>query len=130
MFLAYLNASKAFDRNNHRLLFTDLIKHNVLMCTARLLMSWYRHQTIQVKWDTNFSFLSTVTNGERQGEFWVHIYSLFTLMNSQTSWVQQEWDALWEIWYESPNVCWWLCVFGPNISTLHCLRNICSDYAA
>ena len=67
VFSAFLDASKAFDRTNHNLLFAKLIKCNVPMCIVRLLLSWYRQQTMQVKWGTNYSSPFTVTNGVRQG---------------------------------------------------------------
>jgi len=37
VFSAFLDASKAFDRTNHNLLFAKLIKRNVPMCMVRLL---------------------------------------------------------------------------------------------
>jgi len=98
VFSAFLDSAKAFDRTNHNLLFAKLIKCNVPMCIVRLLLSWYRQQTMQVKWGTNYSSPFTVTNGVRQEESWVHIYLLFTWMNSQSSWDQPGWDALWEMW--------------------------------
>jgi len=67
VFSAFLDASKAFDRTNHNLLFAKFIKRNVPMCIVRLLLSWYRQQTMQVKWGTNYSSHFTVTNGVRQG---------------------------------------------------------------
>jgi len=45
---------KAFDRTNHNLLFAKLITRNVPMCVVRLLMRWYRQQTMQEKWVTYF----------------------------------------------------------------------------
>ena len=98
VFLAFLAASKAFDRTNHNLLFAKLIKRNVPMCIARLLLSWYRQQTMQVKWGINYSSPFTVTNGVRQGGVLSPYFMLFTWMNSQSSWDQPGWDALWEIW--------------------------------
>ena len=62
-----MNASKAFDRTNHNLLFAKLVKRNVPMCIVRLLLSWYRQQTMQVKWGANYSSPFTVTTGVRQG---------------------------------------------------------------
>ena len=58
---AFLDATKAFDRTNHNLLFAKLIKRNVPMCIVRLLLSWYMQQTMQVKWGTNYSSPFTVT---------------------------------------------------------------------
>ena len=55
VFSAFLNASKALDRTNRNLPFAKLIKRNVPMCMVKLLMSWYRQQTMQVNWGTNFS---------------------------------------------------------------------------
>ena len=55
VFSAFLDASKAFDRTNHNLLFAKLIKHNVPMSIARLLLSWYRQQTMQVNTGSNCS---------------------------------------------------------------------------
>jgi len=49
VFSAFLDASKAFDRTNHNLLFAKLIKRNVPMCIVRLFLSWYRQQTKQVR---------------------------------------------------------------------------------
>ena len=57
VFSAFLDASKAFYRTNHNLLFAKLNKRSVLMCIVRLLLSWYRQQTMQVKWGTNYSSL-------------------------------------------------------------------------
>jgi len=67
VFSAFLDASKAFDRTNHNLLFAKLIKRNVPMCTVRLLLSWYRQQTMHVKWGTKYSCPVAVASGVRQG---------------------------------------------------------------
>jgi len=97
-FSVFLDASKELDRTNHNLLFTKRIEHNVRMCIVRLLMSWYRQQTIQVKWGINFSCPFTVNNEGTQEEV-LSPYLLFTLVNSQIIWIKpDEWDALWEIW--------------------------------
>jgi len=49
VFSAFLGASKAFDKTNHNLLVANLIMRNVPMCIVRLLLNWYRQQTMQVK---------------------------------------------------------------------------------
>ena len=66
-FSAFLVVSKPFYRTNHNLLFVKLIKRNVPMAIVRLLLSWCRQQTMQVKWGINFSSTFTVTNGARKG---------------------------------------------------------------
>jgi len=49
VFSAFLDASKAFDKNNHNLLLAKLIKSNAPLCIIKLLLRWYKQQTIQVK---------------------------------------------------------------------------------
>ena len=54
VFSAFLDASKikSFDRTCYNLLFTKLIKRDVSVSIVRLLLSWHRQQTMQVKWGT------------------------------------------------------------------------------
>ena len=49
VFSAFSDASKAFDRTNHNLLFAKLIKRNVPICLVRQLLGWYRQQTMKVE---------------------------------------------------------------------------------
>ena len=51
----FLDASKAFDRTNNKLLFAKLIKRSVSVGIVRLLVNWHRQQTMQVNWGTNFA---------------------------------------------------------------------------
>ena len=67
MHAVFLDASKAFDRVLHSLLFTKLIKRNVPMCFVRLLRNWYKNQTMQVRWGNHLSDPFGVSNGVRQG---------------------------------------------------------------
>ena len=63
----FLDASKAFDRVEHWSLFKKLIDRNVPLVVVRLLVHWYRQQTLCVKWGRNTSSFFTVTNDVRQG---------------------------------------------------------------
>ena len=65
--MVFLDAWKAFDRVEHWSLFKKLIDRNVPLVVVRLLVHWYRQQTLCVKWERNTSSFFTVTNGVGQG---------------------------------------------------------------
>ena len=67
VYSVFLNASRAFDRTNHSLLFKKLIFRKVPVCWVRLLASWYGNQQMLVKWGNTYSEPFHVTNGVRQG---------------------------------------------------------------
>ena len=67
VFGCFLDASKAFDRVNHSLLFDMLLKRNIPTAVLRLLLSWYKEQTLSVRWNLSYSEPFNVTNGVRQG---------------------------------------------------------------
>ena len=58
---------KAFDRVNHSLLFDKLCAIGVPFYLIRLLVYWYEHQRMCVRWGGVYSSSFTVTNGVRQG---------------------------------------------------------------
>ena len=67
MFECFLDASKAFDRVNHSLLFRLLLKRNLRSVVLRLLLSWYKPQTLSVHFNSCYSPPFGVSNGVRQG---------------------------------------------------------------
>ena len=67
MSLCFLDASKAFDRVNHHILFQKLEKRQVPGYIIRILMFWYKNQTMSVRWGNLISDTFYVTNGVRQG---------------------------------------------------------------
>ena len=67
VYLSFLDASKAFDRINHDTLFKKLVNRNVPAYIVRLLVFWYSHQQMFVKWGNVMSSVFTVSNGVRQG---------------------------------------------------------------
>ena len=67
VFSCFLDASKAFDRVKHSMLFTKLLRRGAPGYIVRLLMFWYAHQTMCVRWGGSVSSKFTVSNGVRQG---------------------------------------------------------------
>ena len=67
VFGCFLNASKAFDRVNHDILFRKLVERNLPPCLLRLLLHWYKEQKMQVCWNTSLSPSFGVSRGVRQG---------------------------------------------------------------
>ena len=80
VFLCFLDASKAFDRINHRELFKKLERRGVPLYLVRILSFWYSQQKMCVRWGTDISESFYVSNGVRQGVFYHHISSMFTWM--------------------------------------------------
>ena len=101
------------------------------MCIVRLLLSWYRQQTMQVKWGSNYSSPFTVTNGVRQGRvlspylFAVYLNELSIQLGSARVGCSVRNMVVNHLLFADD-----ICVFSPSISGLQCLLNIYGDYAA
>ena len=67
VFVCFLDASKAFDRVNHDILFNHLINANFPVFALRLMRYLYNHMSMSVKWGNAFSSKITCTNGVKQG---------------------------------------------------------------
>ena len=65
--VCFLDASKAFDRINHGILFQKLQKRGVCGYLLRIIIFWYETQTMCVRWGTLVSDKFNVSNGVRQG---------------------------------------------------------------
>ena len=71
MFLCFLDASKAFDRVNHAKLFEKLVQQGTPGYLVRILMFWYAHQSMIVRWGDAMSEPFQVSNDVRQGGIWM-----------------------------------------------------------
>ena len=67
MYVAYLDASKAFDRVNQDKLFKKLLNNGVPKWIIKVISQWYSNQTLCVKWGSVISEVFPVNNGVRQG---------------------------------------------------------------
>ena len=67
VYITFLDASKAFDRIDHWLLFNKMIKNGVPLCIIKLLVFWYSRQRMFVRWGNTCSTSFCATNGVRHG---------------------------------------------------------------
>ena len=67
VYLCFLDASKAFDRVNHNILFDKLLKRGVPGYLVRILSYWYSNQKMSIRWGSIMSESFNVSNGVRQG---------------------------------------------------------------
>ena len=67
IFLAFLDASKAFDRVRHDKLFTKLTSAGVPLYIVRILNVLYSNQSLFAKWNGHISVAFSCSNGVRQG---------------------------------------------------------------
>lgn len=66
VFSCFLDASKAFDRVNHFVLFDKLIQRGIPQYIVRILIFWYTSQTMYVRWKNLVSDGFNVSNGVRR----------------------------------------------------------------
>ena len=88
VYSVFLDASKAFDRVNHDMLFCKLMARSVPGYLLCLLHFWYTNQTMMIKWGNCMFDAFNVSNGNRQGVFWVHIFLLFIWMICLVNWIR------------------------------------------
>ena len=131
VFGCFLDASKAFDRVNHALLFDKLIQKGLPPVVNRLLFSWYSDQKSSVLWNNTLSTKFSVTNGVRQGGvlspilFTVYIDELLLRLESRGI------GCFWNHHFVGA-VCYAddIVLLSPSASGLRSMLNVCSDFAS
>ena len=66
VFVCFLDASKAYDRVNHRTLFKQLGARGIPGYILRILIYWYKNQDMCIRWGDAYSAKFKVANGVRQ----------------------------------------------------------------
>ena len=88
VYVAFMDASKAFDKVNHFHLLSKLIERDLPIIIVRLLYFWFRSQRFIVRWGNCVSQSFNAQNGVRQGGigspifFNVYLDSLSTILNN------------------------------------------------
>src|SRR3989442_10193123 len=67
VYVASIDACKAFDRVNHYKLFFILIKNGLPSYFVHTLFNWYSRLNVKVKWQNSLSTVLNVLSGVRQG---------------------------------------------------------------
>ena len=130
VFSTFLDASKAFDRVNHKLLFKKLSNRNVPACFVRLFAYWYSTQCMKVRWENVSSNPFTVSNGVLQGGvlspylFSLYMNDLFRKLNFVQSGCFVGSSLLNHLMFADD-----LCAFSPSVKGLQKLVNVCKEYA-
>jgi len=130
VFACFIDASKAFDRVNHWVLFDKLLKRNVPKLFIRLMIYWYCTQSFIVKWNGSFSVTFNVTNGVRQGGvlspklFNVYIDDLSRILLKSNIGCYIGNTCINHLNYADDTI-----ILAPTIFALQELLDLCVDYA-
>ena len=131
VFGCFLDASKAFDRVDHSLLFQKLEKRGLPPAILTFLLRWYSMQRMSVQWSYNcLSSSFTVSNGVRQGgvlsPFLFAVYLDSLLKELSLSGVGCCWR-----WMFAGVFCFAddIVLLAPCASALRKMLSLCSAYA-
>ena len=130
VFICFLDASKAFDKVNHWVLFSKLLDRKVPLIIIRLLIYWYGNQCFMVQWDGSISMPFNVSNGVRQGGilspylFNVYTNDLSDMLNSAGvgCFINDMWIN--HLFYADDSV-----ILAPTPNALQALLDICDNFA-
>ena len=129
VFVCFMDASKAFDRVNHKKLFHMLLERNVPSHVVKMLAYWYKNQNICVKWGKVTSSTFKVSNGVRQGGvlspflFNIYVDCISKRLNVTKIGCVLGNSIVNHIFYADD-----LVLISPSLKGLQKLMNICYDY--
>ncbi len=130
VYIAFMDASKAFDKVNHWVLFDKLISRGLPHAIVRLLIKWYQTQQFYVRWCGCLSTSFKVSNGVRQGGILSSIlYNVFmddlsVKLSESFSGCSINGRSANHLLYADDSV-----LLAPSPHALQDLLNICQNYA-
>ena len=128
--MSFLDASKAFDRVNHKKLFLKLLERGVPVNIVKLLIFWYGNQLFSVKWGNTVSESFKVSNGVRQGGilspylFNVYVNDLLYELNRTGVGCRFDGVSMNNFGYADD-----LVILAPSPTGLQRLLTVCDNYA-
>ena len=130
IFACTMDMSKAFDRVKHSTLFQKLLDNGLPAVIIRFLMTSYKLQSTQVKWNGILSKEFPISNGVKQGTvlsailYCVYTNDLFDILkkNRFRCWIDGEYYGM--IGYADD-----LFLLAPSQTSLHNMLRACEDYS-
>ena len=128
VFCAFLDASKAFDRLVHSVLFLKLMDRNVPLIFLDIIVSWYSNLSCRVKWGESFSDWFAITAGVRQGGilspdlYCIYVDDLLNKLKSLGKGCYFINRFAGAFFYAD------MCVLAPSIKGLSLLLKLCESY--
>ena len=131
IFGCFLDASKAFDRVDHHLLFEKLLQRNLSLIVVRALLTYHLQQKVSVCWNKSSSDKFSISNGVRQGgvlsPVLFPIYLDDLLLELERAGV----GCYWRHHFVSA-VCYVdnIALLAPSLSALQIMLETCTHYAS
>ena len=77
VYLASLDASKAFDRVNHFQLYVTLMRRHVPVAFLNIIINWYSKLKVMVRWNTALSQILRVRSGVQGGVLSPSLFNIY-----------------------------------------------------
>jgi hypothetical protein len=129
VYCCFIDASKAFDRLRHDMLFKMLLMRNVNPLMVRILMESYERQTVRTSWLNKTSKSFSCKNGVRQGGILSPI--LYSIYNDELlQRLKNNGDGCWvgNHFFGALSYADDLCIMSPTLTGLQNMLQLCEIY--
>ena len=130
VYACVMDMTKAFDKVKHSTLFNKLIDAKIPPIFLRFLLITYRNQVANVKWNSKFSCLFTLSNGVKQGAiisgilYCFYVNSLYKTLRNRKSGCWIQFDFVGIIGYADD-----ILLLAPDLDALQEMISTCESFA-